>query len=64
MAAKHSEQGKIMKYPLILLASTSRQKDEIKLPLNSTQTHDLDLQIPRLIWTSGLGGLPYPPQQT
>ena len=43
MVAQHSEQGKAVKNPLILLSGVSRQKGEIKLPLNWTQTHDLDL---------------------
>ena len=43
MVAQHSEQGKAVKYSLILLSGVSRQKGEIKLPLNWTQTHDLDL---------------------
>ena len=35
----------------------SRQKGEIKLSLNWTRTHDLDLQTPRIVQTSDCGGL-------
>ena len=37
--------------------ASSRQNGVIKLSLNWTRTHDLDLQTPRIVQTSGFGGL-------